>query len=183
MNLIDYAIEFAATAHRNQFRKETDIPYISHPVGVGMILQKAGCSEEAIVAGILHDTLEDTETTEADILNNFGEEVLNIVKGCSEPDKGASWEDRKKHTIEYLKSAPLLIREVACADKLHNLRSINRDLTNLGEATWEKFKRGREKQEWYYRNIVESLGHESHFPLLDLLKKEVEDVFCPSSDN
>lgn len=183
MNLIDHAIEFAATAHRNQFRKETDIPYISHPVGVGMILQKAGCSEEAIIAGILHDTLEDTETTEADILNNFGEEVLTIVKGCSEPDKGASWEDRKKHTIEYLKSAPLLIREVACADKLHNLRSINRDLTNLGEATWKKFKRGREKQEWYYKKIVESLGSESDFPLLDLLKKEVEDVFGPSSHN
>lgn len=177
MNLIDQAIEFAAKAHRNQYRKGTDIPYISHPLGVGMILQKALCNEEEIIAGILHDTLEDTATTEDDILNHFGQEVLNIVKGCSEPDKDASWEDRKKHTIEYLKSAPFSIREVSCADKLHNLRSIKRDLIVLGEATWDKFKRGREMQKWYYTEIVDSLGFESHFPLLDLLKKEVEDVF------
>lgn len=181
MDLVDQAIEFAAKAHRNQYRKETDIPYISHPVGVGMILQKAGCNEEEIIAGILHDTLEDTETTENDILNNFGQEVLNIVKGCSEPDKEASWENRKKHTIEYLKSAPLSIRQVACADKLHNLRSIKRDLSNIGEPAWDRFKRGREMQEWYYTEIVESLGHKGHFPLLDLLKKEVEDVFGSSS--
>lgn len=183
MDIIDQAIEFAAKAHRNQYRKGTDIPYISHPVGVGMILQKAECSEEAIIAGILHDTLEDTDTTEDDILNNFGEEVLTIVKSCSEPDKGARWEDRKKHTIDYLKSAPLFVRQVACADKLHNLRSIKRDLTNLGEATWNRFKRGREMQKWYYTELVKSLGHESDFPLLVLLKKEVENVFGLSSEN
>lgn len=180
MNLIDDAIEFAAKAHCNQYRKGTDIPYISHPFGVGMILQKAGCKDELIIAGILHDTLEDTDTTEDDILKNFGQEVLDIVKGCSEPDKGASWEDRKKHTIEYLKNAPLSIRQVACADKLHNLRSIKRDLTNIGEAAWDRFKRGREQQQWYYTEIVQSLGHKSHFQLLDLLKKEVENVFGSS---
>lgn len=87
-------------------RKGTDIPYISHPCAVGMILQKAGCSEEVVIAGILHDTLEDTETTERDLLDRFGPVVLEIVKGCSEPDKGASWEERKQHTLDELKHAP-----------------------------------------------------------------------------
>lgn len=177
MSLIDSAIEFAAKAHKSQYRKGTDIPYISHPYGVGMILLNAGCEEEVIIAGILHDTLEDTDTTEEDLLTNFGEEVLAIVKGCSEPDKSASWEERKKHTIDYLQHAPLSVRQVACADKLHNLRSIKRELTKMGEATWTKFKRGKEQQKWYYTEIVKSLGYTSRFPLLDLLQAEVEDLF------
>ncbi len=67
MNTIEKAIIFAAKAHRNQTRKGTDIPYITHPFAVGMYLQKANCSEEVIAAGILHDTLEDTETTYNDL--------------------------------------------------------------------------------------------------------------------
>lgn len=64
MSIVDQAIEFAAHAHWNQKRKGTEIPYISHPYAVGMILQRARCKEEVIVAGILHDTLEDTDTSE-----------------------------------------------------------------------------------------------------------------------
>jgi len=175
--LIDQAIEFAAKAHYSQFRKGTDIPYISHPYGVGMILLQAGCEEDAVIAGILHDTLEDTDTTEEDLLKNFGPTVLEIVKGCSEPDKQASWEDRKKHTIEYLKHAPLTIRQVACADKIHNLRSIKRDIATIGETVWGKFKRGKEFQKWYYTELVDSLGFAGRFPLLDILQKEVDELF------
>jgi (p)ppGpp synthase/HD superfamily hydrolase len=177
MSLIEVAIEFAAIAHSSQFRKGTDIPYISHPYGVGLILQRAGCQEEEIIAGILHDTLEDTDVTEEDILKEFGETVLMIVKGCSEPDKEASWEERKEHTLEYLKQAPLSIRQVSCADKLHNLRSIKRDLVDRGESAWERFKRGREQQKWYYTGVVESLGYSGGFPLLEELRVEVEEVF------
>jgi (p)ppGpp synthase/HD superfamily hydrolase len=72
MTLIDQAIEFAAYAHRTQKRKGTKIPYISHPYAVGMILQQAGCTEEEIAAGILHDTLEDTRTSEKKLRTLFG---------------------------------------------------------------------------------------------------------------
>jgi (p)ppGpp synthase/HD superfamily hydrolase len=81
MNLIDQVIEFATYAHRTQKRKGTKIPYISHPFAVGIILQQAGCKEEVVAAGILHDTLEDTETTEEDLLTLFGPVVLEIVMG------------------------------------------------------------------------------------------------------
>jgi hypothetical protein len=183
MSLIDQAIEFAATKHRHQQRKGTDIPYISHPYGVGMLLLQAKCKEEVIIAGILHDTLEDTDTTEEEIRNLFGQNVLDLVKGCSEPDKGASWEERKKHTHDYLKQAPLSVRQVASADKLHNLRSIKRTLEEQGETAWERFNRGRDSQEWYYTEIVESLGYTSRFPLLDLLQDEVEAVFGGAIEN
>ena len=177
MNQIDTAIEFAAQAHRHQLRKGTEIPYISHPYGVGMILLEAKCKEEVIIAGLLHDTLEDTDTTEEDIGSMFGEEVLRLVQGASEPDKTDSWERRKKHTLEFLKSADLAIRQVACADKLHNLRSIRRDVEAHGESIWNKFNRGYEDQKWYYTSLVESLGYASRFSLLDAFQDEVETFY------
>jgi (p)ppGpp synthase/HD superfamily hydrolase len=177
MSLINKAIEFAAYAHREQKRKGTEIPYISHPYAVGMKLLRTGCTEEAIIAGILHDTLEDTETTEKQIVSLFGPVVLEIVKGCSESDKGASWEDRKQHTLDELKYASLAIRQVSCADKLHNIHSILRDLEVNGEETWTRFKRGREDQKWYYEGLVKSLGYSSHFPMLDEFAEVVAEVF------
>ena len=80
MDKIETAIIFAAKAHHNQKRKGTDIPYITHPFAVGMLLQKEKCSEEVIAAGILHDTLEDTETTFEDLTEAFGVHVANLVR-------------------------------------------------------------------------------------------------------
>jgi hypothetical protein len=177
MNRIDHAIEFAAEAHKSQSRKGTDIPYISHPFGVAMLLQQAKCKENVIIAGILHDTIEDTDTKEDDIRSQFGEEVLRLVLSASEPDKSDTWEARKQHTVEYLKKANLDVRLLACADKLHNLRSIQRELEVIGDAVWSKFKRGYEEQKWYYTSLVEGLGYASRFPLLDTFQNEVEALF------
>jgi (p)ppGpp synthase/HD superfamily hydrolase len=177
MNLIDRALHIAAAAHEGQYRKNTTIPYIAHPAAVGFILQKAGYSEELVAAGILHDTVEDTELTLEDIEREFGTKVAKIVEGCSEPDKSLSWEERKEHTIQYLRTAPEEIRVVACADKLHNVRSIFEDVERTGETVWTRFKRGREQQAWYYRNVIISLGAQSTFPLLDELKAEADRLF------
>jgi len=177
MELIDKALQIASLAHEGQYRKNTKIPYIAHPVAVGMILQKAGYHDGMIAAGVLHDTVEDTDLTIADIERDFGKEVAMIVEGCSEPDKSLSWEERKEHTIEYLRTAPEEIRIVACADKLHNVRSIRQDVEHSGEEVWSRFKRGKEQQEWYYRNVMQSLGYSSEFPLLEELKLEVERLF------
>ena len=177
MNVIEIALKTAAKVHEKQYRKGTDIPYITHPVAVGMILMKAGYSEELVAAGILHDTVEDTELSLQDIEQLFGRNIAQIVEGCSEPDKSLSWEDRKKQTIEYLRTAPEEIRVVACADKLHNIRSIASDIEQFGEQVWGRFKRGKEQQEWYYTHVIESLGLQSNFQLLDELKIEVERLF------
>ena len=100
MDMVEKAIVFAAKAHDHQKRKGTDIPYITHPFAVGMLLQKEKCSEEVIVAGILHDTLEDTETTFEDLTEMFGLRVANLVQAASEKDKSLPWEVRKQQTID-----------------------------------------------------------------------------------
>ncbi len=177
MEIIEKALQIASAAHENQYRKQTKIPYITHPAAVGMILLKAGYSEEIIAAGILHDTVEDTAVSLEDIKRIFGFKIAEIVEGCSEPDKSLFWEERKEHTIHFLKTAPEEVRVVACADKLHNVKSIIRDYEKYGETVWTRFKRGKDQQEWYYRNIIESLGALSSFELLDQLKEEVDKLF------
>ena len=157
MNTIDQAIAFAAQAHQGQLRKSTQIPYISHPYAVAMMLCRIGCSEEVIVAGLLHDTLEDTQTSVEQLDRQFGDRVTEIVLGCSEPDKSLSWEARKEHTIASLADASLEIKLVSCADKLHNLRCMLADQDRVGEGLWERFKRGRVQQAWYYRSLVMAL--------------------------
>ncbi|MBT2640523.1 HD domain-containing protein [Bacillus sp. ISL-39] len=177
MELIDKALQIASLAHEGQYRKNTKIPYIAHPAAVGMILQKAGYHDEMVAAGVLHDTVEDTDLTLADIERDFGKAVAMIVEGCSEPDKSLSWEERKEHTIEYLRTAPEEIRIVACADKLHNVRSIRQAIEHSGEEVWTRFKRGKEQQEWYYKNVLKSLGYTSKFALLAELEKEINLLF------
>ncbi|MEH7382647.1 HD domain-containing protein [Bacillus sp. JJ1533] len=177
MDMIEKAIIVASKAHDGQYRKLTNIPYITHPLGVGLILMKINAREELIVAGILHDTVEDKELTLEEISDGFGDEVAKLVEGCSEPDKSLPWEARKEHTISFLRTASEDTRTVVCADKLHNIRSIIRDYEEQGEQVWSRFSRGKEKQEWYYRNVVDSLSHASTFPLLEELKKEVDRLF------
>ncbi len=155
--MVDVAIDVAEEAHHGQFRKGSGIPYISHPRAVARILSDAGCSEELVVAGILHDTVEDTPLTLEYIREKFGETVAKIVQGCSEPDKSLPWEQRKQYTVEFLKTAPLEVRTVTCADKLHNLMTIIADYEVMGDDVWDRFSRGRGAQEWYYRELAASL--------------------------
>jgi len=156
-HFVDTALEFAAKAHATQKRKGTDIPYIAHPAAVAMSLAELGCPETWVVAALLHDTLEDTGTSAAEIEAAFGAEVAEIVVGCSEPDKSLSWEERKRHTVTALHTASEGVRTVCCADKLHNLNSISRDLTLHGEALWKRFNRGKAEQAWYYRSLADAL--------------------------
>jgi len=179
--MIQLAIEVAAKAHRNQTRKGTDIPYISHPYAVGIMLLREGSSEDIVSAGILHDTIEDTWVTLEYINRNFGEKVAEIVAGCSEPDKSLPWEDRKIHTLKFLKTSSPEIRIVACADKLHNIRSTYEEYKKVGEAVWTRFNRGRDKQLWYYTGLVDVLCNNPSNPqnikLFDELKREVNTLF------
>lgn len=178
MSIVERAIIFAAKAHEGQMRKLTDIPYITHPFSVGMLLQKANCSDEVIAAGILHDTLEDTSTTYEELTEHFGAHIANLVVAASEPDKSLPWEERKQHTIDRLKGAYLEEVQVITADKLHNLRSIRADLEVEGEKIWGRFKRGKRAQHWYFSSIVNELSiRKKEFNLIQELEKEVIAVF------
>jgi (p)ppGpp synthase/HD superfamily hydrolase len=177
------AIEFAAAAHRGQYRKGTPIPYLMHPLGAARTVIAAGYPEHVVAAAILHDIIEDTEHTVDDIRGRFGDRVAALVDACSEPNHhDASWEERKQHTVKTLAGATdpeVLI--VAIADKLDNIRSIREDLELRGELTWKRFKRGREQQAWYYRALSEVFGQRMDGEVGRLLAeefgREVELVF------
>ncbi|RNC63114.1 MAG: Bifunctional (p)ppGpp synthase/hydrolase RelA [Candidatus Dichloromethanomonas elyunquensis] len=181
MEKIFKAIDLAAKTHKNQFRKGSNTPYVAHPYAVGMILLKEGCSEDVVAAGILHDTIEDTIINLDYLRNKFGFKVADIVEECSEPDKSLPWEDRKIQTIESLKIATPIVKAVACADKLHDIFCMLEDYEVCGEKLWERFTRGREKQEWYHKGLVQSFLqppiHEDFKKLFLTYAKAVSDLF------
>ena len=152
---IHEAIEFATLKHAKQKRKGTEIPYIVHPMEVMQILTENGCGEDLIVAGILHDTLEDTDTNPVEIKEKFGERVLELVQSESE-DKSKTWIERKNATINHLATAPDDEAVCCLADKLSNLRSIYYDRSRVGEKVWERFRESKENVKWYYVSIAEA---------------------------
>ncbi len=180
------ALEVAAVKHHNQIRKGTQIPYIVHPMEVALILQENGANYQMIAAGLLHDVLEDGEGELEDnkqlIKNETNEKVLEYVIGLSEELKNRKqrpWEERKQHTIDYLKkpSVPLQIKLIACADKLSNARSMQRDYETHGKKFWDKFNAGYEKQKKYYKALVESLKELHQYDMYKEFKEVVNNLF------
>ena len=107
LELIDYAIYYATKAHTGQRRKsDKEVDMIFHPFTVGMILQRACASTECVIAGLLHDVIEDTRYSLEDIKNEFGSDVAKFVDEVSE-DKSLPWKERKIEAIDKIKTASL----------------------------------------------------------------------------
>lgn len=156
--MIDRAIEFATKAHEGQFRKGTKKPYIVHPIEVGEIVKTMTTDEEVISAAILHDTIEDCEgVTQRRLAQMFSERVALMVAQESE-DKSKSWMERKTATIEHLRTAPKEVQMIGLADKLSNMRDIDRDYPLAGENLWKRFRmKDKEMIGWYYKGIRDVL--------------------------
>ena len=156
--MVDRAIEFATKAHSGQFRKGTTRPYIVHPIEVGDIVASMTEDEEVISAAILHDTIEDCEGVTAEVLEEqFNRRVASIVAQESE-DKSLSWEERKGATIKRLREAPIEVQMIGLADKLSNMRDIDRDYPVLGDELWGRFRmQSKSALAWYYKGIRDAL--------------------------
>ena len=180
-NVIFEAIEFAGRAHKGQFRKGTNIPYIIHPINVGRILIESGCSESIVIAGILHDVVEDTDVLFEVVREKFGEGVAQLVMWGSEPDKSDTWEQRKRHSLKSLEKAPMDVLHIALADKLDNIQSMRTGSESKGEEFWARFNRPKVAQEWYYRRLLDVFDRrvdvEPGATLLSMFCSEVEKVF------
>jgi (p)ppGpp synthase/HD superfamily hydrolase len=183
------ALTIAWEAHINQKRKGSNIPYIIHPIEVAVILIENSAEEDLITAGLLHDTLEDTNVTLAFIKDSFGKHVAKLVKAASEPDKldlevkltveeeRSSWKTRKTHTINYLSKAPFEVKLLTCADKLSNIRSMVRDYEVIKNELWKKFNAGCSEQKWYYEGLVDSLKELTEYKMYTEFKTLVEGLF------
>jgi guanosine-3',5'-bis(diphosphate) 3'-pyrophosphohydrolase len=120
------AIAFAADKHRRQRRKDADAsPYINHPVAVATVLAVEGeiADEPSLLCAILHDTVEDTDTTFLDLEQHFGLEVADLVRELTD-DKSLEKAERKRLQIEHAKESSSRAKQVKIADKICNVRDI-----------------------------------------------------------
>lgn len=127
MERFDEAKDFAEKAHRGQMRKWCGQPYVVHPIRVMQMAQvlyeNKIISEDAVIAAVLHDVIEDTKTTEQDIKKLFGDKVANYVRLMTNPSKGMTLprEDRKRIDREHLASCPFEVQVIKIIDRIDNL--------------------------------------------------------------
>lgn len=167
------ALNVATRVHDGHYRKATDIPYASHLFGVMYLASKQGLSadvgEDVLIACLLHDTLEDVpeKYTAQQMEADFGPRVLDIVLGVTKDDSLGDWQERSDAYLAHLREASYESVVVSACDKLHNLSSILADHEVLGDELWPRFNSGKERQQWWYRAVLEVV--EQRAPELPLL--------------
>ena len=188
---INHAFAFAAKHHDRQVRKGTRLPYLTHPANVAVILTRYGQDENTIVAGILHDVIEDCvrdgytrDMLEQRIGDKFGRDVLDTVlavthRQVDEEGIELSHEERRDDYLARLAAAPVRARWVCAADKIHNGSSILADLhrTIDPDTVWSRFTQGRTGTVRWYRRVYERLrevGFDA--PIMAELKEVAEEI-------
>jgi (p)ppGpp synthase/HD superfamily hydrolase len=186
----DRALLYATHVHGGQVRKETPIPYIAHLLAVSATVLEYDGSEDMAIAALLHDAVEDQggEPRLSDIRNRFGDRVADIVRSCSDTvvnssagQKKEDWKTRKTRYIEHLNLVDQDTLIVSLSYKVHNARSILRDLRKpeIGNAIWKRFKPSKEDTLWYYRELARSFqrrlkGQSAKMQLADELSEIVD---------
>ncbi|CAA9461595.1 MAG: GTP pyrophosphokinase [uncultured Rubrobacteraceae bacterium] len=174
------ALVYAARLHRDQTRKGSGVPYVTHLLAVAAIVGENGGTEEEVVAALLHDAPEDMGGRERleDIRRHFGDEVAEIVVGCTDTyeDPKPAWRPRKEAYIAHVGAASSSVRLVSAADKLHNARSILADLRSLGEELWDRFTGGKEGTLWYYRALTETYKRAGTNAVVEELDRVVGEI-------
>jgi guanosine-3',5'-bis(diphosphate) 3'-pyrophosphohydrolase len=153
MNRTIAAIAFAAHKHRDQRRKDANAsPYINHPIGLANVLANEGGidDERVLIAAILHDTIEDTETTEQELIREFGREISDIVLEVTD-DKSLAKAERKLLQVEHAATISRRAKLVKLADKICNLR----DIASSPPADWS-IDRKRKYFDWA-KSVVDGL--------------------------
>ena len=142
------------------------------------IVGENGGTEDEVVAALLHDAPEDQggEATLREIRARFGDEVAEIVDGCTDTyeDPKPLWRERKERYLAHLASASDSVRLVSSADKLHNARTVLSDYRLLGEDLWTRFNGKKEGTLWYYRAIVDTLPGKG--PIVEELDRVVTEL-------
>jgi (p)ppGpp synthase/HD superfamily hydrolase len=170
-DVINHALAFAAKHHDRQVRKGTKLPYLTHPANVAIILTRYGCGNDTVIAGILHDVIEDSaldgytrEMLEQRIGDKFGAKVLETVFAITyrrHDDEGVelSADDRKTDYLERLAIANEEARWVCAADKIHNASSIVADLRRTvdPQTVWNRFSGGKSGTARWYRQVYDRL--------------------------
>lgn len=165
MTLFEQAVVFAAERHSGMRRKLDSAPYLLHPMEVALIASGMTDDEEVLAAAVLHDTVEDTDTSIEEIEARFGPRVAALVASETEDKrsgvpKNESWLIRKEESLETLKNADDPgVKYIWLADKLSNLRGIYRAKQEKCDEVWLLFNQhDPAKHAWYYRTIAKMLS-------------------------
>ena len=162
----DRAVQYANRIHANQTRKGTDVPYMTHLLGVAsLVLENGAQSEEEVIGSLLHDAAEDQggRPRLEDIREQFGEQVAHIVDACTDSYESPKppWRPRKEAYVAHVRQRverggdePAL--RVSLADKLHNTRAIIADVRESGDALFERFSGKKDGTIWYYTALVDA---------------------------
>jgi (p)ppGpp synthase/HD superfamily hydrolase len=162
MDVFERAMEFARRAHQGQLRKTGNIPFILHPFEVAAIVATMTDDREVLAAALLHDTVEDTQVTPEEVLENFGPRVAQLVADETENKRRDvpsedSWRVRKEESLANLASHAddEAVLQLWLADKLSNMRSFYRLSCERGDDMWDAFNmQDTDLQGWYYREVL-----------------------------
>ena len=191
------AFALAEWLHGDQYRKNSDeealkIPYLTHLIDVMSLLIQVGASDDQLIAGLLHDALEDQpvtpdgQVTQMVISEMFGARVLELVEAATDGSSGenrdsTTWKSRKQGHLDemalHLTADPQALL-VPLADKLANGQAIVNDLHHVGPAVWDRFNAGREEVIWYYTSalaVFESAFGADHV-LVGRLRRVVDEL-------
>ncbi|RLD08959.1 MAG: phosphohydrolase [Chloroflexota bacterium] len=174
------AFSIASTLHGNQLRKASQIPYIAHLLAVAALVLENGGTEDQAIAALLHDAVEDQGGLDTlnQIRDEFGDYVADLVDGCTDSytQPKEEWKPRKLAYLEKLKNASDDVLLISLADKVHNARSILRDLHITGENTWDKFKGKKSGTLWYYQSLAKTFDDAPYPILKNELRNLVDEI-------
>jgi (p)ppGpp synthase/HD superfamily hydrolase len=158
------ALVLAADIHRHQSRKGSQIPYIAHVIGVASLALEYRADEDEAIAALLHDAIEDAPpvlgaaAVRQWIKLKFGERVLEIVEGCTDTDQNPKppWKVRKEQYVARIANESSSVLVVSIADKIHNVRALQRDYRGVGDDLWTRFnpEAGKAGTLGYYRGLA-----------------------------
>jgi len=167
------AVVYATTVHAGQIRRKTGMPFVAHLLGVASLVLEHHGSETEAIAALLHDAVEDAggRSRLTDIRARFGDEIGDIVAGCTDSDEfpPPPWRTRKENYLNHLPTASKSVLLVSAADKLHNARALLRTLRIHGDEIWTRYSGGVDGTLWYYRALAESFGKTGPVDLADEL--------------
>lgn len=160
---IEQAIKAASLLHQEQLRKgDVPLPYATHLMSVMMIVRDYTNDEDTLVAALLHDTLEDTDYTYEELVDDFGEKVAEIVRTVSEPQSTAldrmPWIEVKKTYAKQLRKGPKEAVLVAAADKIHNFRSVIDEYYDNHNGFLRDFGTNLDNKLEAYQNIANAIN-------------------------
>ena len=180
------ALDYAFALHSNQYRKGTSIPYFTHLVSVSNNVIENGGNTDEVIAGLLHDAVEDQggEKTLKLIKKRFGNKVGKIVEECSDTKitPKPPWLERKKKYLSGMKKSTQSSLFVSLCDKLHNVTCIVNDYQRVGRKLWKRFNASSKQVYWYhnslYKNFSKNLkGHKilkrNYYQIVNEMRKRV----------